>query len=97
MVFHSWRESLCSLFTHEIWRLVNLFRISTCFRPPSLKLLQIVLCFVLVLVLFDKKEFFIVSKALIMWLGAVTVRTWKTIFGIAKNLKTTILPWSVRF
>ena len=45
------------------------------FRPPSLKLLQIVLCFVLVLVLFDKKEFFIVSKALIMWLGAVTVRT----------------------
>ena len=42
-------------------------------------------------------QFWIVSKALIIWLGTVTIRTWKNIFDIAKIIKTTTLPWRVGF
>ena len=97
MIFHSWKQSTCNLFTHEIWRLANLFGILTVFRPLSLKFLQIVLCFILGLVLFHKKEVCVVSKALIMWIGTVDIRAWRIIFDIAKFLKTTFLLSRVRF
>ena len=77
VIFRSWKQSLCSLFTHEIWRLAKLCRISTFFRYLFVKSLQIVLCFILGLVLFHKKEVWIVSKTLIMWLGTVAIRTFK--------------------
>ena len=43
IIFHWWKQSSYSLFTNEIWRPVNLFRILKFFRPPSLKFLQIVM------------------------------------------------------
>ena len=94
MILHSWQQSSYSLFTHEIGRVVNLFR--TFFRSPSLDFLQIVLCFILGLVLFHKIEVSIVSKALKIWLGTVTVRAWKTIICIAKLLKTSVLEATLR-
>ena len=98
VISRSWKQSLFSLlFTNEIWRLTNLCRISTFFRHPSVKFLQIVLCFILGLVLFRKKDVWIFSKALIMWLGTVAIRAWKTISDIAKHSKTTVLPSRVRF
>ena len=87
MILHSWKQLSYNRFRHEIGRLVNLFRVSTFFRPPSLKFLQIVLCFILGIVLFHKKEVWIVFKALIMWLGTVAIRAWKNIFDLAKRLK----------
>ena len=62
MIFHSWKQLSYSLFTHEIWRLVNLFRIATIFRTPYLKFLKILLCFILELVLFYKKKVWIVNN-----------------------------------
>ena len=67
MIFRSWNQLSYSLCTHDIGRLVNLFRKSIFFRPPSLTLLQIFLCFISGLVLFHKKKIWVVSKALIMW------------------------------
>ena len=60
-------------------------------------LLQRVVCFILGLELFHKKEVWIVFKILIMWIGTGAIRAWKTIFEIAKLLKTTIRPSRVRF
>ena len=96
MILHSWQQSSYSLFTHEIGRVVNLFRTSTFFRSPSLDFLQIVLCFILGLVLFHKIEVWIVSKALKIWLGTVAVRAWKTIICIAKLLKSSVLEATLR-
>ena len=96
MILHSWQQSSYSLFTHEIGRVVNLFRTSTFFRSPSLDFLQIVLCFILGLVLFHKIEVWIVSKALKIWLGTVAVRAWKTIICIAKLLKTSVWEATLR-
>ena len=97
MIFHSWKQWSYSLFTHELWRLFTLFRLSTFFRPPFSYLLWKFLCFILGLELFHKKEVWIVSKALITWVGTGAIRAWKTIFEIAKLLKTTIRPSRVRF
>ena len=97
MIFLSWKQSSYSLFTHELWRLFTLFRMSTFFRPPFSYLLQRVLCFILGLELFHKKEVWIVSKALITWVGTGAIRDWKIIFEIAKLLKTTIHPSRVKF
>ena len=85
------------LFTHELWRLFTLFHMSIFFRPPFSYLLQRVLCFILGLELFHKKEVWIFSKALITWVTTGAIRTWKTIFEIAKLLKTTNQPSRVRF
>ena len=69
--------------------------------PPFFRLhshlLQRVLCFILGLELFHKKEVWIISKALITWVGTGAIRAWKTIFDIAKLWKTTIRPSIVRF
>ena len=65
MIFHSWKQWSYSLFTHELWRLFTLFRLSTFFRPPFSYLLWKFLCFILGLELFHKKEVWIVFKALI--------------------------------
>ena len=73
MIFHSWKQSSYNCFTYEIWKLVNLFCIATFFKPPSLKFLQIVLCFSLRLLLSQKKVW-IVSKVLMMWLGTDTIK-----------------------
>ena len=97
MIFHSWKQSSYSLFTHELWGLFTLFRMSAFFRPPFSYLLQRVLCFILGLELFHKKEVWIISKALITWVGTGAIRAWKTIFDIAKLWKTTIRPSIVRF
>ena len=74
MIFHSWKQSSYSFFTHELWRLFTLFRMSTFFRPPFSYLLQRVLCFILGLELFHKKEVWIVPKALITWIGTGAIR-----------------------
>ena len=95
MIFHSWKQSSYSLFTQELWRLFILFRMSTFFRPPFSYRLQRVLCFILGLL--HKKEVWIFPKALITWVGTGALRAWKTIFEIAKLLKTIICPSRVRF
>ena len=97
MIFHSWKQSSYSLFTHELWRLVTLFCMSAFFRSLFSHLLQRVLCYILGLELFHKKEVWIISKALITWVGTKVIRAWKTIFEVAKLLKTTIRPSSMRF
>ena len=97
MIFHSWKQSSYSLFTHELWGLFTLFCISIFLRPPFSYLLQRVLYFILGLELFHKKEVWIVSKALITWVGTGAIRAWKTIFEIAKLLKTTICSSRVKF
>ena len=97
MIFHSWKQLSYSIFTHELWRLFTLFRMSTFFRPPFSYLLQKILCFILELELFHKKEVWTVSKALIKWVRTGAIRASKTIFEIAKFLKTTIRPFEVRF
>ena len=97
MIFCSWKQASYSLFTHELWKLFTLFRMSTFFRPPSSYLLQRVLCFILGLELFYKKEAWIVSRALITWVETGAIRARKTIFDIAKLLKATIRPSRVRF
>ena len=96
MILLSWKQSSYSLFTHELWRLFTLCLMSISLRPPFSRLLQRVLCFVLGLELFDKREVWIVSKATITWVGTGATRAWKTIFEIAKLLKTTIRPSRVR-
>ena len=97
MIFHSWKQSLYSLFTYELLKLFTLFSMSTFFRLPFSYLLQRVLCFILGLELFHEKEVWIVSKALITWVGTGAIRTWKIIFEIPKLLKATIRPSRVRF
>ena len=97
MIFHSCKQSSYSLFTHELWILFTLFYMSTFFRSPFSYSLQGILCFVLGLELFHKKEVWIVSKALITWIGTGAIRAWKIIFEIAKLLKTTIRPSRVMF
>ena len=64
---------------------------------PSHIFCRRVLCFILGLKLFDKKEVCIVSKALITWVGTAAIRAWKTIFEIATLLRTTIRLSRVRF
>ena len=88
MIFHSWKQSLYSLFTHELWTLFTLFRMSTFFRPPFWYLLQRILCFILGIELFHMKEVWIVSQALFTWVGSGAIRAWKT--------KRTICPSKVR-
>ena len=75
----------------------TLFRMSTFFRPPFSCLLKGVLRFILGFQLFHKKEVWIISKTLNTWVGTGAIRAWKTIFEIAKLLKTTICPSRVRF
>ena len=70
---------------------------STFFRHPFSYPLQRVLCFILGLELFHKKEVWIVSKALITWIDTGAIRAWKITFEIAKLLKTTIRPSRVMF
>ena len=96
MILHSWKQSSCSLFSYEIQILVNLLCIAKFCRHVSLRFFQIDLCFIFGLMVFHRKDFWIVSKALIIWLRTGVIRAGEIIFNMAKLSKLTILPSRVR-
>ena len=96
MIFHSWKQ-LYSTFTHELWSLFALFRTSTFLTLPSSYLLQRFLCLILRIVFFHQKEVWMVSTALIGFVGNGAIRAWRNIFQISKPLETIIRPLRVMF
>ena len=67
--------------------IIIIITINNFFEAPLPKVFACRFIFYFGLVLYHKKKFRIVSKALIIWLGTGAIRALKTIFDIAKLLK----------
>ena len=100
ITFHSWKESSYRLLTQEHWGLVFFFCILTFFRPPCLKsefYIKVKVLFFIFGLEGHRKVFCILSSSLIISVGTFDINEIKTIFEIAKVLKTIILHSSVRW
>ena len=95
ITFHSWKESSYIFLTQEHGRLIIFFCILTFLRPQCLRSGHKVTFFIFGLE-DRRKVFYILSSSFMISEGTLDINERKTIFEIAKVLKTMILPSNVR-